>query len=128
MRPIPSSHTNCVIENQGHSNEYVGNFSTGLRSPTIPGDAFMASEDSGVPGAGQRRRETCTLIRTLAHYKKMLRVGYWNARTMYSTGMVAHICREVGRYLYFLEGARFRPNSPPGEKALTKLSWVRGRR
>ena len=44
------------------------------------------------------RKEACTLINSFANPKKMLRIGNWNVRTMYSVGKTAQVVREMQRY------------------------------
>ena len=44
------------------------------------------------------RKEACTLIKSFANPKKMLRIGNWNVRTMYSVGKTAQVVREMQRY------------------------------
>ena len=44
------------------------------------------------------RKEACTLIKSFANPKKMLRIGNWNVRTMYSVGNTAKVVKEMQRY------------------------------
>ena len=44
------------------------------------------------------RKEACILIKSFANPKKMLRIGNWNVRTMYSVGKTAQVVREMQRY------------------------------
>ena len=48
-------------------------------------------------GARPIRKEACTLIKSFANPKKMLRIGNWNVRTMYSVGKTAQVVREMQR-------------------------------
>ena len=49
-------------------------------------------------GARPIRKEACTLIKSFANPKKMLRIGNWNVRTMYSVGKTAQVVKEMQRY------------------------------
>ena len=46
-------------------------------------------------GARPIRKEACTLIKSFANPKKMLRIGNWNVRTMYSVGKTAQVVKEM---------------------------------
>ena len=63
-----------------------------------PEDEYIKWGDGGMTGTRPIRKEACTLIKSFANPKKMLRIGNWNVRTMYSVGKTAQVVREMQRY------------------------------
>ena len=58
---------------------YLGSSTTTCQTPD---DEFIRWDDGGMTGTRPIRKEACTLIRSFANPKKMLRIGNWNVRTM----------------------------------------------
>ena len=58
---------------------YVGSSTTTCQTPD---GEFIRWDDGGMTGAHPIWKEACTLIKSFANPKKMLRIGNWNVRTM----------------------------------------------
>ena len=55
-------------------------------------------DDGGMTGTRPVRKEACTLIKSFANPKKMLRIGNWNVRTMYSVRKTTQVVKEMQRF------------------------------
>ena len=97
LGPItPSREKQQITETFFQVNEcYLGSSSTTCQTPD---DEFIRWDDGGMTSACPIRKEACTLIKSFANPKKMLRIGNWNVRTMYSVGKTAQVVKEMQRY------------------------------
>ena len=59
-----------------------------------PAAVSHGKSDSMTP-EGQSRQETLRLSRPLVDSKNVLKIGNWNARTLYRSGNLAQIAREM---------------------------------
>ena len=98
LGPIPPSRKKEQITETliSQLNEcYLGSSTTTCQTPE---DEFIRWDDDGRTGARPIRKEAGTLIKSFANPKKMLRIGNWNVRTMYSVGKTAQVVKEMQRY------------------------------
>ena len=75
------------------------------REQATTGAGVEADQATGLMTDGdQRRKEVSTPIAELLTPKRWIRIGCWNVRTLYQTGMLAQVVSELNRYNLTLMG------------------------
>ena len=88
-----------------HSRETNFVTETTAREIVTPGDGRNAGQATGIMTDGdQSREDVFTPIANLLKPKQLLKLGFWNVRTLYQTGKLAQATNELNHYNLDLMG------------------------